>query len=165
MFFKNNKIASVLWMLILALGLVLVDYFLSPVVTENAWKYNIITEQLSSKDRELLAQVELQQLSKDKAKLTLLAGCVKVKSNILDSFIAKYAKQNYTPLACLKNGDIIVLKQSRFKGVLMIYQYDKLVKIARNLHQAKFLKVSNKDEIYIWEKGRERLIQFSFNKP
>ncbi len=135
-------------MLVLAMSLVLVDYFLSPVVTEKGWSF-INIDALNASYNVNKKNEPLSQSCKNKA----------------NAYFKKKAKQSevgYSLQACLKNGGIVFVDKSDFKGILMIYQYDKLLTIAKNLHQPHVVRVNKKGDIFVWEAGRERLIKFYF---
>jgi hypothetical protein len=132
----SNKTASIVWMLILALALVLVDYFLSPVMTENGWKLQKVLQV----DNKLLNSLHCEEEIKQYSSIT--------QEKI---FLAK---------ACLTNKALIVVKESKYKGELLVFNKDKRERIATNIQSPKIIAVSSGNEIYIQELGRDRILKF-----
>ncbi len=133
--FRNKK-ASVIWMLILALALVFVDYFLSPVVSENDWQF--------------------EEAEKPKINVLKTPQCIK---NIR-LYQSKNKDLKYPAQGCLSNGAIIFVKESPYKGEIFVIHKNKSYRIAVNLQLPRVIVINSNDEIYIWEQGRERVIKF-----
>jgi len=136
----TNKTASIIWMLILALALVLVDYFLSPVVAENDWMFQ-------------------KELKVDKISLNTLACEATIKEYLLTD-----REKIYIAKACLKNSALVLLKESKYKGELLLLNNGMIERIATNLHSPNVIKISSKNEIFIREKGRDRVLKFYKNQ-
>ncbi|MFK5894813.1 MAG: hypothetical protein QM504_16460 [Pseudomonadota bacterium] len=138
----KNKTASVVWMLILALSLVLVDFFLAPVVAENGWLF----EELK----------DVKKIEKTNESMLATAKCrTKIESYLLKNNNGKYAAQ-----ACFSQGDIILLKASTYKGEIFIYHQNKTNRIAMNLKSPKVVAINSDREIFIQEQGRKRVLKF-----
>lgn len=130
---------SMIWMLLLAITLVFVDYFMSPVVTSSTkWKFTKIDE---------FARVLVNK-----------PQCIQR----LDKYKQKNQQQKkYRPTACLLDGSLVLIEDSNYKGVLTLLKDENYEKIATNLQQPHIQFIGLNNEIYILEKGRNRVLKFS----
>ena len=142
----KGKTASIIWMLLLALSLVLIDYFLSPVMTEGLWTFTKVEEK----------KIEIKEI-------------VNIEKQILSCNQNKKILQLHPELKsatriCFSKGKIteksVFLIQSKYKGILKIYQNGKLFTIAKNLQEPELINISSELDIYLFEKGRQRYLKF-----
>jgi len=122
-------------MLLLALALVLVDYFLSPVITENGWSFQKVQQ---------VDNIIINNLS-----------CIEK----MRQYSEKEQEKNYLAKACLKSS-VILIKESEYKGELLIFNSGSTERIAANIHFPKLISISPENEIFIQEQGRDRILKF-----
>jgi len=132
----TNKTASIIWMLLLALALVLVDYFLSPVMTENGWVF----QKVMQADKKLVNNLHCNEKMKQYS-----------QKDLEKSYIAK---------ACLNNSTVILIKESQYKGELLVVNNGTAERLASNIQLPKLITVNPENEIFIQEQGRNRILKF-----
>jgi len=132
----TNKTASIIWMLLLALALVLVDYFLSPVMTENGWAFQKV-------------------IHADKKRVNSLRCNEKIKQ-----YSQKDQEKSYIAKMCLNNSSVILIKESQYKGELLVVNNGTAERLASNIQLPKLITVNPENEIFIQEQGRNRILKF-----
>jgi len=168
----RDKRAAIAWMLSLALALVLIDYYAGPVSTSRGWHKEVLWSQIGpvsalyfEPQKGLYVLLEEQKKDKNEPKPKLLfynpLNSEKKQLTETQKIALLQSIQNNNSVTVLTPLSQIMLEKSQRQGRLILHRQDEQEIIVRNLHNPTFLVKGDKNELYLVEQGRDRILKIS----
>jgi len=162
----RSKNAAIIWMLCLALALVCIDYFAGPVTTSKGWKLEVLWSRIENivsiqkdnrglfvyyRDNNNTHQGLFYNFTTGaKEHLTSTNINKKIKTFVLSSDMVQF-----------EDGSVVKMEDSGRQGRLIWKNNNNSETIVRRLHKPSALIKDSKNNLYLIEHGRNRILKIS----